>query len=115
MNTSYNKTVNIALNKRDITDLMQMVQEYEGTDNPLYHCLSKGFAKLDKPDYRLSAKQNAFVKKAKKAGYKIRWDYSGRGMFGAKCPAVVCPWGEFAFAGAYTDNMGRDMVIYVPY
>lgn len=59
--------------------------------------------------------QLKFIRKAKREGFKVRFDYSGRGMFGRTCPAVVCPSGAFGFKGARTDSMGKsDIVVYLP-
>lgn len=66
------------------------------------------------PDYDLSEAQKKFVRKAKREGFKIRFNYSGRGMFGRNCPAVVCPAGSFGMKGCRSDNMGLDMVYYMP-
>ena len=65
-------------------------------------------------DYELTPTQKRFVSKAKREGYSIRYNYSGRGMFGRRCPAVVCPWGAFGYKGAAVDSMGRDCVVYMP-
>lgn len=69
---------------------------------------------MSKPDYELSDSQKKFVKAAKSAGLKVRYDYSGRFMYGRKCPAVVCGSGQFGFKGCRVDNMGLDMVYYMP-
>lgn len=68
-----------------------------------------------KLSYELSENQKKFVRKAKREGFELRYDYSGRGMYDQKCPAVVAPSGAFSFKGCRVDNMGRDMVYYVPY
>lgn len=65
--------------------------------------------------YELSDSQKKFVRKAKREGFEIRYDYSGRGMFGRRCPAVVCAHGAFGYKGCSADNMGLDMVYYMPY
>lgn len=65
--------------------------------------------------YELSDSQKKFVRKAKREGFEIRYDYSGRGMFGKRCPAVVCKNGAFGYKGCSADNMGLDMVYYMPY
>lgn len=70
---------------------------------------------MDKPNYELSDKQKSFVRKAKKEGFEVNYSYSGRGMFGRKCPSVVCRRGEFGFKGCSVDNMGLDMVYYMPW
>ncbi len=52
-------------------------------------------------------------------------DYSGRCMFGARCPGIVCPSEDVSQvksavrksgikASASFDNMGRDMIVYWP-
>lgn len=55
--------------------------------------------------------QLAFIRKAEREGFKVHLDYSGRGMYGRRCPAVVCAHGAFGFKGA---SMGRDIVVYLP-
>lgn len=110
------KTVNVKMTKRQLDEYMQFFEQNEQEEDPHYIELKKLYSKhFDQPDYELSENQKKFVRKAKREGYHIRWDYSGRGMFGDKCPAVVAPWGAFSYKGASTDNMGRDMVIYVPH
>lgn len=49
-------------------------------------------------------------------------DYSGRGMYGAKCVGVICYSvqvyniiAEIGLCGAKTDNMGRSYIVYYPY
>lgn len=69
---------------------------------------------MDKPDYELTAKQKKFVAKAKKEGFTVDYGYSGRFMYGRKCPSVVCHPGEFGFKGCSVDNMAFDMVYYMP-
>ena len=62
----------------------------------------------------LTDKQKSFVKKCKKAGLEVDYTYSGRGMFGATCPSVVCKLEEFpGNPHIYSvDNMGLDYVVY---
>ena len=61
----------------------------------------------------LSANQALFVRAAKRAGLDV-FAYSGRGMFGDKCPAVTVSHAA-AFktrAKVSTDSMGKDVVVY---
>jgi hypothetical protein len=59
----------------------------------------------------MSESQRRFVRWAKRNGHKLM-SYSGRCMFGAKCPAVVVsPWTTVPKKYS-TDNFGRDMVVY---
>lgn len=69
---------------------------------------------MDKPTYKLSEKQKKFVKKAKEEGFKVNYEYSGRYMYGEKCPAVYCNQGEFGFKGASSDSLGLGVVVYMP-
>mgnify|MGYP001612337914 FL=1 len=69
---------------------------------------------MSKPDYELSAQQKAFVRKAKRDGFEVDFNYSGRGMMGKQCPAVRCGHGQFGFRGAASDQMGRGIVVYMP-
>lgn len=65
------------------------------------------------PPYELTDTQKKFVSKARKNGLKIRWDYSGRGMYGARCPAVIVGHpSDFSFKHSNVDNMGLDYVVY---
>lgn len=57
--------------------------------------------------------QVKFINKAIREGFELRYDYSGRGMYGRQCPAVVCARGAFGFKGASTDSMGLDQVVYM--
>jgi hypothetical protein len=65
-------------------------------------------------DYQLSAKQLKFIKIATKYGHKIFYDYSGRGMFGKKCPAYECNNISEVMGDYLTDNMGKGYVVYCP-
>ena len=67
-----------------------------------------------KPTYELTAKQKAFVRKAEKEGQEVYYTYSGRFMFGERCPAVDCDAGQFGYKGARQDQMGLGIVIYMP-
>ena len=59
---------------------------------------------------------------AKDAGWEVRRDYSGRGMFGKTCVGIVCrrPIMAIEFAaergirGARIDDMGLDSIVYWP-
>jgi hypothetical protein len=64
--------------------------------------------------YELSASQKRFVAKAKREGYKVSYDYSGRGMYGRKCPSIsVRRSAEFGMKGASSDQLGLGYVIYM--
>jgi hypothetical protein len=70
-----------------------------------------------KPSYTLTERQKRFVAKAKREGFgdSIRYDYSGRFMYGAKCPAVYLDRGaDFGFRGASQDQLGLGYVVYMP-
>jgi hypothetical protein len=62
----------------------------------------------------LSINQLRFVKDAYRAGLQVNFNYSGRGMFGGTCPAVVVEdITDFStIANVRTDNMGHDYVVY---
>lgn len=68
---------------------------------------------MDQPDYELTDAQKKFVRKAKKEKFEIDYSYSGRWMYGKKCPAVRCKQGEFGFRGASSDQMGLGIVVYM--
>lgn len=64
--------------------------------------------------YELSKKQKAFVRKAKKLELEVQYDYSGRFMYGKKCPAVYLDQFEsFSFKGASMDQLGLGTVVYM--
>ena len=65
----------------------------------------------------LSKNQQMFVRACKRAGHKVYYTYSGRGMFGRTCPAANIPqYVSFVTrAKCVWDNMGMDMVVYAPY
>ncbi len=65
------------------------------------------------PPYELTDRQRAFVKKAEAEGFEVDYTYSGRGMYGRRCPAVRCDAGEFGFRGASQDQMGLGVVVYM--
>lgn len=69
---------------------------------------------MNKPNYELTAEQKKFVRKVIKEGFEVNYGYSGRFMHGRKCPSVTCRGGEIDFKGCSSDNMGRDMVYYMP-
>ncbi len=63
----------------------------------------------------LRPNQIRFCEKAIREGYAIDFSYSGRCMFGSRCPSIVCDSAaEFGFKGASIDNMGLQYVIYMP-
>ena len=68
-------------------------------------------------DYKLSDNQQQFVQDALDQGLEVDYGYSGRGMYGATCPAVRVK-NIFSFntsAGAKSDQMGKGYVIYAQY
>lgn len=70
-----------------------------------------------KPTYELTPAQKRFVAKAKREGLgdKIRYDYSGRFMYGRKCPAVYLDrYDDFSYRGAKWDQLGLGSVVYLP-
>ncbi len=70
---------------------------------------------MEKSKTELSAKQKKFVKECEKAGLKVYYTYSGRGMFGRTCPAVNLDHAsEFPSNPAkYSmDSMGLGVVVY---
>lgn len=70
---------------------------------------------MNNQTYKLTDQQKRFVKKAKAEGFTPYYDYSGRGMFGRKCPAVnIDHPQDFSFKGASQDNMGLGIVVYMP-
>jgi hypothetical protein len=60
---------------------------------------------------------------AERVSGSVYREYSGRGMFGAKCLGVVCSDPTTAIEeaaslnirGARQDNMGRDYIVYWPH
>lgn len=68
-------------------------------------------------DYELSENQKLFVREAEEQGLEINWDYSGRGMCGKCCPAVMVDGlGDFRTTAVYeSDSMGLGFVIYARY
>lgn len=65
--------------------------------------------------YELSFNQLTFLVDCKDEGIdenKIRFDYSGRGMFGKRCPGVVCKNQFPTSAIVKVDNMGLDIIVY---
>lgn len=68
----------------------------------------------NKPDYELTVQQMKFVLQAERDGFTVDYSYSGRFMFGRRCPAVRCKHGEFGYRGSSTDQMGVGVVVYMP-
>ena len=66
--------------------------------------------------YPLTDNQYKFVKDVENQGFEIYFTYSGRGMYGEKCPAVDLHPIERLMTDAeyYQDSMGRDTVLYCP-
>jgi hypothetical protein len=62
----------------------------------------------------LSKNQVKFVVAARRAGHQVVFNYSGRGMFGERCPAVYLDGGESFSprASTRTDSMGLGTVVY---
>jgi hypothetical protein len=65
--------------------------------------------------YELSEKQVRFCVEAEEQGCDIDFNYSGRGMFGRKCPAVITDEDtEFnPTMRVQRDSMGTGAVIYI--
>jgi hypothetical protein len=65
-------------------------------------------------DYPLSENQLQFCRDAQSQGLSINCRYSGRGMYGKRCPSVVIDHaGEFGTkANVSTDSMGLGIVVY---
>lgn len=64
-----------------------------------------------------TANQMKFARECQDDGHEINWTYSGRGMFGAICPAVRCDSeNEIHTTAKYqTDGMGLGVVCYAQY
>lgn len=64
--------------------------------------------------YELSTNQVRFIKDALEAGLEVEYSYSGRGMFGTRCPSVRVDnvHSLETNADVCTDQMGRGYVIY---
>lgn len=64
--------------------------------------------------YTLSKNQALFCNDAIDSGLSIKWTYSGRGMNGRLCPAVVCEQANElqTTARVREDSLGRGVVIY---
>lgn len=67
--------------------------------------------------YALTVNQARFCNDADRSGLKIDWTYSGRGMYGKLCPAVVVEQANELQTRAKVreDSMGRSVVIYAQY
>lgn len=68
-------------------------------------------------DYKLTNDQSIFVQEAKEAGLTIDYAYSGRHMYGKKCPSVVVEdvhSFRSAAKGTQWDNLGLRYVLYCP-
>lgn len=65
---------------------------------------------------KLSDNQKLSVNDAERQGFKVDYMYSGRCMYGARCPSVVIDHiGEFGTkANIVTDKMGFGYVLYCP-
>jgi hypothetical protein len=66
------------------------------------------------PDYELSPNQQQFVSDALEQGLEVNYEYSGRGMYGRRCPAVtVASPSEFRTTAATDwDSLGFGFVVY---
>jgi|GEM_PF-4675745 len=67
------------------------------------------------PRYELSKNQQQFVDDAEEQFFKVDYMYSGRGMYGRRCPAVIEERGEARLnttARISEDSMGLDRVVY---
>jgi hypothetical protein len=65
-------------------------------------------------DYEISENQENFVIDAFIAEHEVSFDYSGRGMFGRKCPSIsVMSREEFSSSSNFLqDSMGIGKVLY---
>jgi len=65
-------------------------------------------------DYELSENQENFVIDAFIAEHEVSFDYSGRGMFGRKCPSIsIMSREEFSSGSNFLqDSMGLGKVLY---
>ena len=64
--------------------------------------------------YELSENQQLFVHDAENQGFEVNYNYSGRNMYGTKCPAITVD-GMYDFqtrASVNYDNMGLGFVLY---
>lgn len=62
----------------------------------------------------LSDNQRQFVEDAEEQDLEIKYDYSGRLMYGRTCPAVIVstPADFNTDADTFFDNMGLNFVVY---
>ena len=70
---------------------------------------------IAEPDYPLTPRQQQFIRDATKAGFIVRYDYSGRGMFGRRCPAFTINslnHLQFLTTTYATDQLGLGYVVY---
>lgn len=67
--------------------------------------------------YPLTENQKAFIRAAKRRGLEVDYTYSGRCMFGARCPSVTLDRGEVFQPRAQhsRDSLGLGSVVYAPY
>lgn len=103
--------------KEDMIDLYH--RDLDNLENIMYEeirdvCYERRMTMGKDVGYSLSDAQKKFIRKAKREGFEVDFTYSGRGMFGKQCPAVICNAGEFGFKGAAHDQMGKGVVIYMP-
>ena len=72
-----------------------------------------------------AAKIAAIAARHSTEGWTFRGDYSGRGMFGRRCPGIVCPQSDIELVetavrrarvkgAASGDQLGRDAIVYWP-
>lgn len=74
--------------------------------------------KFDEPNSKdhenLSDNQRQFVEDAMAQGFEVNYDYSGRGMFGRRCPAISLDrYTEFDTSADFSrDSLGMGKVYY---
>lgn len=94
---------------RELEDVIVLLDEKSDV-------LERALDFFNRSDIPLSGNQSQFICDVLDADLdeSLRLDYSGRGMFGRKCPAIVVSnRNDFkTSADVRMDNMGRDMVIY---
>ena len=115
------ENTNITLSYSEKSDLRSKYGMYYEEDDKIFLEVVKdkyphlaGIKVKDLMKQFYSENQLKFIKSALRQKIDIRYDYSGRGMYGDVCPAVVCKWRDDfkTTAKTITDSMGLDVVIY---
>lgn len=102
--------------KRELKVLFAAWQNDKKEIEVFEFCQKRNIEITEVPALIYSERQLKFIADAIESGLEVRYDYSGRGMFGDTCPCVhVSNMHNLQTDTKPSwDNMGLDYVLYIP-